>query len=270
MASIVQARVVSQLAELGSVENRNSFDPSCFGLAEGTDPPLALPQTPTSSSEPAPEHVCPVARLAIHVDGFYYPRKHIFTDRLVGRFYEDSSLDAETRKTSKCLAGRLGTNNSNHTTRPNTTAGNLKTTPHWRSSSSPTSGRYNKVTAVEGSSSAEDLACLKGRGTRQQPGGVMGIGLSARKEQVEREIMEQKALIEKLEGRMASMSSTRTAGGSFVGSDNTGRGATAPRKDGLEANRKEVGDRPATTPGAQGTEGASDRKHECSALVVRK
>ncbi|CAM9127400.1 unnamed protein product [Scytosiphon promiscuus] len=90
---------------------------------------------------------------------------------------------------------------------------------------------------MQGSASARAL------GSSREPAGG---GLAARKEQVQKEILEQKALIEKLEGRVASLSGrgrrstgTRVSSGSPL-SDDTGRG-TSPRRQGTDA-------RPATTP----------------------
>lgn len=168
---------------------------------------LAIPERPTSSADPVSERIDPVAFLARPVEGFHHPRQHFFTDRLIGRFYEDSSLDAETRKSSKCLASRLDTarsssssskyNNSN-STRPNTTAGGSTAPGQFRSSNSPATTRRGK--RMQENSSAQALGTFKGRG-------LSGGSLSSRKDQVEREILEQKALIDKLEGRMAALSS---------------------------------------------------------------
>lgn len=186
-----------------------------------------LPPTPCSSSDREPQQsgrdslVDPVALLTRPVEGFHYPRQHLFTDRLVGRFFEDGSLDAETRKISKCLAGRLGTaRTGGSSTRPGA-ATSVAALSHSQPYShniplEDTFGGTGHAKRIHGGSSASSLGnrgnCgSKGqRATRPQKAGC--TGLSARKEQVEKEIMEQKALIEKLEGRMASLSSRGRAG----------------------------------------------------------
>lgn len=177
----------------------------------------ALPQTPCVSSEPeaSSNRIDPVALLSHPADGFHHPRQHLFTDRLVGRFYEDSSLDAETRKTTKCLAGRLGTAGAG-STRPSTTRGDAGLSPVFRSPS-PTAEDFgctrSSFRRMQGSTSIPSLNGGGGGGSGDGGGSkgvrsrAAGTNLSGRKGQVEKEILEQKALIEKLEGKMASLSS---------------------------------------------------------------
>lgn len=267
MASAVQQRralppTATRVGQVSHLSHRNSTSasdeslpgtellgklPGCSLLVGGTGP--NLPNTPcSSSSDPGPDQrssrdningaVDPVVLLTRPVEGFHHPRQHFFTDRLVGRFFEDSSLDAETRKTNKGLAGRLGTATtagSSSSTRPGTSTSGAAT-PHIQSHSysvsagdSFGSGRGSR--RIQKSSSASSLgnggvrsSCrghspVTTRTQRVGGGGGGGTGLSTRKEQVEREIMEQKALIEKLEGRMASLSSLRghRAGADIVG-----------------------------------------------------
>lgn len=187
-----------------------------------------LPRTPCSnSSNPHPEHSSrdsvgdPVVLLTRPVEGFHHPRQHLFTDRLVGRFFEDSSLDAETRKINKCLAGRLGTaGTAGCGTRPGTaTSGAALSHCQSHLHNTPAGDNFGgtwRARRIQGSSSSASLGSSGGRAskghgaTRPQRAGC--TALSARKEQVEKEIMEQKALIEKLEGRMASLSSRGRAG----------------------------------------------------------
>lgn len=172
------------------------------------------PQTASSgSSGPESERIDPVGLLSRPVEGFHHPRQHIFTDRLIGRFFEDTSLDAETRKLNKGLAGCLGNTGGGGggSTRPGLTATSGAVTPLFRlhaavvHSSSDDRGRR-----MQGSASTSSLRTSGGGSTkvlstaRSQRGG--GTGLSARKEHIEKEIVEQKALIEELEGRMASLS----------------------------------------------------------------
>lgn len=239
MASAVQHSLLSPLPGLGTLKSRNSSDG--YGENSVGDPTLGV-ETPTSSADPASERIDPVLLLSRPVEGFNHPRQHLFTDRLLGRFYEDSSLDAETRKTSKCLAGRLGTAGSNTTTRPSTTA---TTASHLRSSHSPTTTRRGGK-RMHGSASA--------RAVGREPGGG---GLAGRKEQVQKEILEQKALIEKLEGRVASLSGGRGARNA------ASHGLSAPSKgDGeRDANRHRQGtdDRPSTTPGPESVEAEQGR-----------
>lgn len=220
--------------------------PGCGLLEGGTDP--NLPHTPcSSSSDPEPEQrsnhdknndtIDPVVLLTRPVEGFHHPRQHVFTDRLVGRFFEDCSLDAETRKTNKGLAGRLGTATtagSSNSTRPGTSTSGAAA-PHIQSHSysvsagdSFGSGRGSRRIHKSHSTSSLGNGGVRnscrghspGKKRAQRVGVSGGTGLSARKEQVEREIMEQKALIEKLEGRMASLSSSR---GHRVGEDKVRR-----------------------------------------------
>lgn len=258
MASAVQQHsLLSPLPDLGSLKSGGNHCDAYGGLDASVS--VCGAQTPTSSADPASERIDPVLLLSRPVEGFNHPRQHLFTDRLLGRFYEDSSLDAETRKTSKCLAGRLGTAGSNTTTRPNTTA---TAAPHLRSSHSPTATRRGRK-RMQGSASARAL------GSSREPSGG---GLAARKEQVQREILEQKALIEKLEGRVASLSGR-------------GRRSTRPRAssgspalediDG-EASclRQGADDRPATTPElesvAAGQEKDNDEEHRSTLKVSRR
>lgn len=229
MASAVQHSQLSLLPGLGSLKSR---DNNCDAYGENSvGDPIPDVQTPTSSADPASERIDPVLLLSRPVEGFNHPRQHLFTDRLLGRFYEDSSLDAETRKTSKCLAGRLGTAGSNTNTRPGTTA---TTASHLRSSHSPTTIRRGGK-RMHGSASA--------RAVGREPGGA---GLAGRKEQVQKEILEQKALIERLEGRVASLSGRGARNAAS-------RGSSAPSKEDREreASRHRqcrTDDRPAMTP----------------------
>ena len=222
MASAVQQYVLSPLPELSALKS-NVFEEvqaGRDGLRGGGGSGsrdrdrdrgtllAATIQTPTSSSDQNSERRDdPVALLSHPVEGFHHPRQHLFTDRLVGRFYEDTSLDAETRKSSKCLAGRLGTAGSNATTRPSTTAGGAGPLLRSRSSHPPTAARCGRRVLGSSASAHSQGILSKGGGGRLQGGGGVGTTLSDRKEQVQKEIMEQKALIEKLEGKMASLSS---------------------------------------------------------------
>lgn len=272
MASAVQHIVLTRPpATDNSCHNTSDARDARDGLDSNSE---RYPHTPTSS-DPASERVDPVALLSRPVDGFHHPRQHYFTDRLIGRFYEDSSLDAETRKTSKCLAGRLGTAGSSTTTgistRPNTTTSNATTCPPLRSSHSPAVGS-RRGKRMHASSSTRSLGRER---TATLPGGVAGTGngLSGRKEQVEKEIMEQKALIEKLEGKMASLSSR----GRLPESGDPGRGSTAPRQEELRGdfhgNRPNINvdDRPATTPGPErGATQASEEGDRGCGVKVRK
>lgn len=275
MSSTVQHFVLTRplVPDLGSVTSI-AAENSCHNTSyarDGLDSKSErLPYTPTSS-DPASERVDPVALLSRPVDGFHHPRQHFFTDRLIGRFYEDGSLDAETRKTSKCLAGRLGTAGSSTagiSTRPNTTTSNT-TCPPCRSPHSPAVGS-RRSKRMHASASARSL----GReGAATLPGGVagMGTGLSGRKEQVEKEIMAQKALIERLEGKMASLSS----GGRRTESGDTGRGSTAPHQEevGGDFHREpndNVDDRPATTPEPErGGDQAGDQRDQSCGYGVK-
>lgn len=226
MASAVQ-HLFSPLPDLGDLTSRNSNRDAVSGPAASEA--IFGAQTPTTSSEdPASERIDPVLLLSRPVEGFNHPRQHLFTDRLLGRFYVDSSLDAETRKTSKCLAGRLGTAGSKSTTRPSTTA---TTKPHSRSSRSPTTTRRGGGKRMYGSTSARALDSSR------------GSGLAERKEQVQKEILAQKELIEKLEGRVASLSGQ---GGRRAAP----RGSSAPPQEESErgtTGRLDIEDRPATT-----------------------
>lgn len=224
MASAVQ-HLFSPLPDLGDLKSRNSNRDAFSGPAASEA--IFGAQTPTSSEDPASERIDPVLLLSRPVEGFNHPRQHLFTDRLLGRFYEDSSLDAETRKTSKCLAGRLGTAGSKNATRPSTTA---TTKPHSRSSHSPTTTRRGGK-RMYGSTSARALDSSR------------GSGLAERKEQVQKEILAQKELIEKLEGRVASLSGR---GGRRAAP----RGSSAPPEEDSERSatgRQVIEDRPATT-----------------------
>lgn len=233
MASAVQQHsLLSPLPELSSLKSGgNHCDTHGGGLDAGDS--VCGVQTPTSSADPASERTDPVLLLSRPVEGFNHPRQHLFTDRLLGRFFEDSSLDAETRKTSKCLAGRLGTAGSHAATRPSTTA---TAAPHLRSSHSPTATRRGRK-RMQGSASARAL----GR-SREAAGG----GLAARKEQVEKEIQEQRALIEKLEGRVASLSGR----GRRSSRPRASSGSPASEDRDREGSRRRPGtdDRPVTKP----------------------
>lgn len=228
---LVENTLFSPLPGLGTLKNINSRNIDAYGgLSVGE--PTPGPQTPTSSADPTSERIDPVLLLSRPVEGFNHPRQHVFTDRLLGRFYEDSSLDAETRKTSKCLAGRLGTAGSHSTTRPSTTA-----TPssRLRPSRSPTTTRRGGQ-RMHGSSSARAL------GSSREPRG----GLAGRKEQIQKEISEQKALIQRLEGRVASLSGrgrrSSAPRGSSAPSQEDKQGGASGRK------QKDTDDRPTTTP----------------------
>ncbi|CAN0258148.1 unnamed protein product [Ectocarpus sp. 12 AP-2014] len=228
MASAVQ-QLFSPLPDLGDLKSRNSNHDAFSGPAASEA--IFGAQTPTSSEDPASERIDPVLLLSRPVEGFNHPRQHLFTDRLLGRFYEDSSLDAETRKTSKCLAGRLGTAGSKSTTRPSTTA---TTKPHSHSSHSPTTTRRGGK-RMYGSTSARALDSSR------------GSGLAERKEQVQKEILAQKQLIEKLEGRVASLSGR---GGRRAAP----RGSSVPPQEESERSttgRHDIDDQPATTTDAK-------------------
>ena len=252
---LVESTLLSPLPCLSSLKSRDTNRDAYGGPSVG-DPGNGS-QTPTSSTDPASERVDPVVLLSRPVEGFNHPRQHLFTDRLLGRFYEDSSLDAETRKNSKCLAGRLGTAGSSPTTRPTTTA--TTTSSHLRSSRSPTTTRRGGK-RMRGSASAGALG-----GTRESG------GLAERKAQVQKEILEQKALIEKLEGRVASLSGRG-------GRSAAPRGSSAPlqeeRDSGDIRRHQDADDRPTTTPepdseaarGGRDEEYAGDRP---SAVQVR-
>lgn len=224
---LVGHTLVSPLPGLGTLKSGNNSNG--HGGLPGGDPTLGS-HTPTSSADPASERIDPLLLLSRPVEGFNHPRQHVFTDRLLGRFYEDSSLDAETRKTSKCLAGRLGTAGSHATTRPSTTA---TANSHFRPSRSPTTRRGGK--RMHGSASARAV------GSSREP----GAGLAGRKEQIQKEILEQKALIERLEGRVASLSGRGRR-------SSAPRGSSAPSQDnrdsGASSRKQDTDDRPTTTP----------------------
>lgn len=233
MASVVQHSLLCPLPGLGTLKSRSS---NCDAFGEYSVGDIPGVQTPTSSADPGSERIDPVLLLSRPVEGFNHPRQHLFTDRLLGRFYEDSSLDAETRKTSKCLAGRLGTAGSTATTRPGTTA---TAASHLRSSHSPTTTRRSGK-RMHGSASARAI----GRET-------VGAGLAWRKEQVQKEILEQKALIEKLEGRVASLS------GRGARNAASRRSSALSEEDwGRDTSRRQEGtdNRPATTPESESME----------------
>lgn len=234
--------VLSPLLDLATIKDTPEAP---YRLVGGRDA-LPVSQTPTSS-DPTSERADPVTLLSLPVEGFHHPRQHVFTDKLVGRFYEDSSLDAETRKTSKCLAGRLGCGN---TARPRTTAGSSAAVPPLRHLHSPAGTGRGKC--INASASSPTLGTATGgRAARQQQRGAKGRGLSGKKEQVQKEIKEQKALIEKLEGRMASLSGYggRGADGCHKTGATAERGSTAPRQGEGDADRDDVDRRPATMPG---------------------
>ena len=166
MASAIQQCVLSPLPDLTALKS-NVFEEGQAGHdglrgsggSGSRDRDRDATQTPSSSSGRTSEQCNdPVALLSRPVEGFHHPRQHVFTDRLVGRFYEDTSLDAETRKTSKCLAGRLGTAGSNTTTRPSTTAGGTVPLLRSRSSHSPKTARCGK--RMLGSASAHSLGTV--------------------------------------------------------------------------------------------------------------
>lgn len=225
---LVENTLVSPLPGLGTLKSGHS---DAYGGLPVGEPNPAGSQTPTSSADPASERIDPVLLLSRPVEGFNHPRQHVFTDRLLGRFYEDSSLDAETRKTSKCLAGRLGTAGSHSTTRPSTSA---TTNSHFRPSRSPTTTRRGGK-RMHGSTSARAL------GSSREP----GAGLAGRKEQIQKEILEQKALIERLEGRVASLSGRGRR-------SSAPRGSSAPPQEGRQSvaggPKQDADDRPTTTP----------------------
>lgn len=219
---LVENTLISPLPGLGTLNSSSSSD-VYGGLSVGE--PTHGSQTPTSSADPTSERIDPVLLLSRPVEGFNHPRQHVFTDRLLGRFYEDSSLDAETRKTSKCLAGRLGTAGSHSNTRPSTTA---TAGSHARPSRSPTTTRRGGK-RMHGSATAGAR-----RGSSREP----GAGLAGRKEQIQKEILEQKALIERLEGRVASLSGRGQR-------SSAPRGSSAPPRD--ASYKQDTGDRPTTT-----------------------
>lgn len=253
---LVENTLLSPLPGLGTLKSRNNNSDAYGGLSVGDPNPGS--QTPASSADPTSDRIDPVILLSRPVEGFNHPRQHVFTDRLLGRFYEDSSLDAETRKTSKCLAGRLGTAGSHSNTRPSTTA---TTNSHLRPSRSPTTTRRGGK-RMQGSASARAL------GSSREPAG----GLAGRKEQIQEEILEQKALIERLEGRVASLSVRGRR-------SSTLRGSSAPpqedRQSGASGRKQDNDDRPTTTPqpesgavqGKRGVEYAGDGG--CSVVQVR-
>lgn len=192
---------IRPLPDLGSINsniighhdelvNKTSFDGTPL---LGNDSAVA-PETPTSS-ENATKRLDSVALLSRPVKGYHHPRHHLFTDRLIGRFFEDCSLEAETRKKNKTFAGRLSISQNGSRGRPSTTSSTSKTFPHLPS---PHSSRRKCGKRVH--LSLSDHALSDERQT-------MRLRISASREQVENEIMEQKALIEKLEGQMASLSS---------------------------------------------------------------
>lgn len=159
----------------------------------GKDSAVA-PETPTLP-ENATEHLDSVMLLSRPVKGYHHPRHHLFTDRLIGRFFEDCSLDAETRKKNKSSARHLSIAQSGSRGRLSTTSSTSKTFPHLQSSQS---SRNRCGKRIHLSLSDHDLS-----DERQ----TMGVRISTSRKQVEKEIMEQKALIEKLEEQMASLSS---------------------------------------------------------------
>lgn len=270
MASAVHhSSVLPCLPDLGTLTSINNCHE---GGRVASDEALVAPPTPCSSADPASEGIDSVTLLSRPVKGFHHPRQHLFTDRLVGRFYVDSSLDAQTRKTSKCLAGRLGTAGSSNTTRPSTTAGGPVALQQFRSSHSPATTRRGK--RMHASTSAGSLGSSNAGGVRQHSSGAMVMGLADRKEQIEKEIQEQKALIKKLEGRMASLSSRggQKAGSSHVVDVPGGRGSTAPLQDETDVCRQDVDNRPATTPeperaGQANSGGCLDNGHKCAVTV---
>jgi len=96
-------------------------------------------------------------------------------------------------------------------------------------------------------------------------------GLAERKAQVQREILEQKALIEKLEGRVASLSGR-------AGRSPAPRGSSAPlredREGGTIGRRDDADDRPTTTPQPESAAARGGRDEEyagdgSSAVQVR-
>lgn len=94
---------------------------------------------------------------------------------------------------------------------------------------------------------------MHGNASARAVGREPGVGgLAGRKEQVQKEILEQKALIEKLEGRVASLSGGR--GARNIASQRL----SAPSKEDGErdASRHQQGadDRPSTTPGPESLE----------------
>eukprot|EP00903_Cladosiphon_okamuranus_P009257 g8833.t1 len=229
---LAENTLVSPLPGLGKLKSGNS---DAYSGLPGGDPTPGS-QTPTSSADPASERIDPVLLLSRPVEGFNHPRQHVFTDRLLGRFYEDSSLDAETRKTSKCLAGRLGTAGSHTSNRPSTTA---TTNSHFRPSRSPTTTRRGGK-RMRGSASARAL------GSSREP----GAGLAGRKEQIQNEILEQKALIERLEGRVASLSCRGRRSSSARGSPSPSQ---EDEQSGASSRTQDTDDRPTTTPQPRST-----------------
>lgn len=177
----------------------------------------AIPKT-SCASEPESGHVDPIVMLSRPVEGFHHPRQHFFTDRLIGRFYEDSSLDAETRKTHKCLAGRAGSTSKSAGHPAHTAKGT--TSPH--SSSHPVvacSGRSR--TRLQGNSSVGS-SLAGGRGQRVRA----SKPFSSKREQLEKEIEEEQIQIKKLEEKLASLGSRRHSKGDTHGPPSGGGRAT--------------------------------------------
>lgn len=170
--------------------NKTSLDCNPLLGKDSADAPETL-----TSSENATERLDSVALLSRPVKGYHHPRHHLFTDRLIGRFFEDCSLEAETRKKNKNLARRLSIAQGGSRGRLSTASSTSKTFSRLQSSQSSRNRCAKRV-----QHSLSDHALSDERQT-------MGVRISASRKQVEKEIMEQKALIEKLEGQMASLSS---------------------------------------------------------------
>lgn len=162
------------------------------------------PRTP-NASESESIRGDSVVSLSRPVDGFHHPRNHVFTDSLVGRFYADSSLDAETRKTNKCLAGRLrtarsGTPPSSIVARGFTLPNNQNhKSPHFRSSGRD--ARYPRRSKPNSSTG-------HGKGQSEST----STATLSKRQQIEKEIAEQKVLMKKLRGRMTSLISHERTG----------------------------------------------------------
>lgn len=178
--------------------SRIKFEPEqCSGSRCGGDEAIdVVPQTP-NSSEPENSLINSVALLSRPIEGFHYPRQHLFTDGLVGRFYEDSSLDAEIRKANKSLAGRLG--NARCDTRPSLIK-DIMILPHSSNHPLPRDSHSTKK-------QAQECFVIPPEDSKSGRAHAAGSMLSSRKEHIEKEIMEQKALIQELEEKMALLGS---------------------------------------------------------------